>query len=327
VSNWIEVSNLRKTFSTQGKTLVAIDDVSFSVKRGETHGLVGESGSGKSTVGRCLLRLTDFDSGSVRVADKDVLELRGRSLKQWRANNQIVFQDSFESMNPRFRVDQIIAEPLILHTDMSKDAIKARVTELLNLVQLPSGFATRYTNELSGGQLQRVNIARALATHPELLVLDEPTSSLDHSVQANILSLLKELQAKLSLTYLLISHDLEMISNYCDSVSVMYLGKIMETGDISDVFGNPMHPYTQALLSSTLSPDPLVKKSRIQLNGIPFSPLNLPKGCRFSSRCNRVIDACLDRQPEIFDFAGHGVACINTIGESTSKEKGNSNVM
>lgn len=315
----LEVSNLKKTFNTDGKQLVAIDDVSFTVEKGKTHGLVGESGSGKSTLGRCVLRLIENDSGSISINNQDISKLRSKELRSWRSKNQVVFQDSFESMNPKFRIDQILSEPLLLHTDLSREEINSRVSELLEMVQLPSSFASRYTNELSGGQLQRVNIARALATNPTFLVLDEPTSSLDHSVQANILTLLKDLQERYGLTYLLISHDLEMIANYCDTVSVMYLGKIVETGLIDDVFEHPKHPYTQALLSSTLSANPLEKKERINLQGVPFSPLNLPIGCRFSSRCSRVIPKCLEEQPPLFDLKGHQVACFNIVDFSESK--------
>ena len=288
----LDVINLHKSFDADGRKLVAIDDVSFSVNKGETHGVVGESGSGKSTLGRCVLRLTDIDSGSVSIKGEDVTKLKSKDLKNWRSKNQIVFQDSYESMNPKYRIDWILSEPLKLHTKMSKAEILARVSELLQMVQLPTSFASRYTNELSGGQLQRVNIARALATNPEFLVLDEPTSSLDHSVQANILALLKDLQAKLGLTYLLISHDLEMIANYCDSVSVMYLGKVLESG-------------------KTLSANPLEKKAQIDLQGLPFSPLDLPIGCRFSSRCNQVLPKCLEAQPEMVFQGNHGTACIN----------------
>ena len=307
----LDVINLHKSFDADGRKLVAIDDVSFSVNKGETHGVVGESGSGKSTLGRCVLRLTDIDSGSVSIKGEDVTKLKSKDLKNWRSKNQIVFQDSYESMNPKYRIDWILSEPLKLHTKMSKSEILARVSELLQMVQLPTSFASRYTNELSGGQLQRVNIARALATNPEFLVLDEPTSSLDHSVQANILALLKDLQEKLGLTYLLISHDLEMIANYCNSVSVMYLGKVLESGKIKDVFENPQHPYTKALLSCTLSANPLEKKAQIDLQGSPFSPLDLPIGCRFSSRCNQVSPKCLEAQPEMVFEGTHGPACIN----------------
>ncbi len=307
----LEVTNLSKSFNSDGRKLVAIDDVSFTVNKGETHGIVGESGSGKSTLARCILRLTSIDSGSVYIKSEDVTKLKKQELKKWRSNNQIVFQDSYESMNPKYRIDWILSEPLKLHTTLSKSEIDQKVNELLEMVQLPASFATRFTTELSGGQLQRVNIARALATNPQFLVLDEPTSSLDHSVQANILALLKDLQAKLGLTYLLISHDLEMIANYCDSVSVMYLGKVLESGKIKDVFENPLHPYTKALLSCTLSANPLEKKTQINLQGLPFSPLDLPKGCRFSSRCSQVLPKCLEAQPEMVLEGDHGVACIN----------------
>ena len=307
----LEVNNLVKTFQSDGRKLVAIDDVTLSVNKGETHGVVGESGSGKSTLGRCVIRLTDIDSGSVSIKNQDVTELKSKELQNWRSKNQIVFQDSYESMNPKYRIEWILSEPLKLHTKMSKTEISSRVSELLQMVQLPTSFASIYTNELSGGQLQRVNIARALATNPEFLVLDEPTSSLDHSVQANILALLKDLQAKLDLTYLLISHDLEMIANYCDSISVMYLGKVLESGKIKDVFENPQQPYTKALLSCTLSANPLEKKIQINLQGLPFSPLDLPVGCRFSSRCSQVLPKCLEAQPEMVYEGTHGTACIN----------------
>jgi oligopeptide/dipeptide ABC transporter ATP-binding protein len=311
MNNFVEIQNLTKTFAIDGRKLVAIDDVSISVKKGETHGVVGESGSGKSTLGRCVLRLTEFDSGSIMVDDQDVMTLNTNSLRAWRSDNQVVFQDSFESLNPRHRIDRILAEPLKLHSKVSNKEIKSEVTRLLEMVQLPSTFANRYTNQLSGGQLQRVNIARALATNPSLLVLDEPTSSLDHSVRANILALLKDLQIKFYLTYLLISHDLEMIANYCDTVSVMYLGKVVESGNIDDVFRNPKHPYTQALISCTLSADPREVRNQITLEGLPFSPLDLPIGCRFSSRCHIKSDKCLESQPEMTVKGNHKYACFN----------------
>jgi oligopeptide/dipeptide ABC transporter ATP-binding protein len=311
MDSFVEIKNLTKTFSADGKRLVAIDDVTIKVSKGETHGVVGESGSGKSTLGRCVLRLTEFDSGEILIDGKSVKDLNGLQLRNWRSKNQIVFQDSFESLNPRHRIDTILAEPLKLHGTVSAKQVKDEVAKLLEMVQLPSAFAGRYTNELSGGQLQRVNIARALATNPSFLVLDEPTSSLDHSVRANILALLKDLQAQFNLTYLLISHDLEMIANYCDTVSVMYLGKIVESGTISNVFEQAKHPYTQALISCTLSANPLEARSQITLEGIPFSPIDLPVGCRFSSRCPIKSDECIHAQPEMTVTENHNFACFN----------------
>ena len=311
MDKFVEIKNLTKTFSVDGRRLVAIDDVSFQIGRGETHGVVGESGSGKSTLGRCVLRLTDFDSGDILINGQNVKELNGTALRNWRSKNQVVFQDSFESLNPRHRIETILSEPLKLHGTVSTKEMKNEVARLLEMVQLPSTFSSRYTNELSGGQLQRVNIARALATNPSFLVLDEPTSSLDHSVRANILALLKDLQAKFNLTYLLISHDLEMIANYCDTVSVMYLGKIVESGDIKSVFEGARHPYTQALISCTLSADPRELRSQITLEGLPFSPLDLPAGCRFSSRCPLKSDVCLESQPEMTVEGNHKYACFN----------------
>jgi peptide/nickel transport system ATP-binding protein/oligopeptide transport system ATP-binding protein len=318
MDNFVQILNLTKTFAAEGRKLVAIDDVSINIKKGEIHGVVGESGSGKSTLGRCVLRLSNFDSGSIQVEGQDIRKLRGDSLRFWRSKNQVVFQDSFESLNPKHRINTILSEPLKLHSTISRKEVKYEVARLLEMVQLPSTFAGRYTNELSGGQLQRVNIARALATNPTFLVLDEPTSSLDHSVQANVLALLKELQAKLNLTYLLISHDLEMIANYCDTVSVMYLGKVFESGSINNVFAEAKHPYTKALISCTLSANPREKKRQITLEGLPFSPLDLPIGCRFSSRCPLMSDECLESQPDMTIVGTHKYACFNVHNTTES---------
>lgn len=307
----VQVRSLRKDFMVGGTALRAVDDVSFHIASGQTLGLVGESGSGKTTVGRCILRLTDATSGEILVGDTNVGTLSQAQLRKWRAHNQMVFQDPYGSLNPRMRIEALLSEPLQLHTDLDAAGRQRRSRELTDMVRLEAKHLDRFPHELSGGQLQRVGIARTLATSPKFIVLDEPTSSLDLSVRAGILRLLRSLQGELGLTYLLISHDLQTVAAYCDSVAVMYLGAVVESGPTRDVFAHPEHPYTQALLSASLPPNPRAKLQRILLQGEMPSPLNVPSGCRFRSRCPLARAECTLGRPEFrLTTPEHRVACV-----------------
>lgn len=266
----------------------AVDGVDIQIKRGETLGLVGESGSGKTTLGRAILRLNDTADGNVRFEGQEVLDLKGREMRQMRQKIGMVFQDPYGSLNPRMTVGNIVAEPILVHKifdDRSK--ITDRVMELFDTVGLSRSMATRYPHEFSGGQRQRIGIARALASGPSLLICDEPVSALDVSIQAQIISLFDRLKEEQNLTYLFIAHDLSVVRHVSDSVAVMYLGKVMEQGNADDVYRNPQHPYTKALLSAVPIPDPVVerKRDRVVLQGDIPSPLNPPKGCVFNTRC------------------------------------------
>ncbi|MGC9019909.1 MAG: ABC transporter ATP-binding protein [Candidatus Methanodesulfokora sp.] len=290
----------------------AVDGVSFSIDEESVFSLVGESGSGKSTVARCVLRLLDPTSGRIAFKGRDITSLRGKNLKWYRRNVQAVFQNPFLSLNPRMRVESIIAEPLRVHMRMSRDEAKEEVRRLLEKVGLSREIEKRHPHELSGGQAQRIAIARAIAPQPKLLVLDEPTSALDVSVQAQILNLLADLKNDLKLSYLLISHDLSVVKYISDYVAVMYLGRIVEYAPAEELFNNPAHPYTRALLSSVPEPDPNIRrlKSRIILPGEPPSPVNPPAGCRLSPRCPYAMDQCRAKEPELISVGnGHFVRC------------------
>lgn len=277
----------------------AVDDVTLHIDKGEVFGLVGESGSGKTTLARALLRLVETTSGSIRFDGVDLLKVKRSSLKHLRKDIQVVFQNPFLSLNPRMIVRNQIAEPFKAHTHMPDKEITERASELLKLVGLSDEQLWKYSIELSGGQAQRVCIARALALNPKLVILDEPTSSLDVSVQAQILNLLRDLQNRLGLTYLLITHDLGVVEYMANRVSVMYLGKIAEVGTFEEVFKDPKHPYTEALLSAIPKVDPApTDKARIILHGNIPSPTNPPSGCRFHTRCQKYIgDICRDVEP------------------------------
>lgn len=301
----VEVSALRKYFPVRGGFLDrvvnqvrAVEDVSFEIRRGETLGLVGESGSGKTTVGRLLLRLLEPTAGSVRFGGRDLSTLSGAELRRMRRRMQIVFQDPYSSLNPRRSVGDAIGEPLYVHGLAKGAEIERRVTKLLERVGLPGSYRSRYPHEFSGGQRQRVCIARALALEPEFIVCDEAVSALDISIQAQILNLLADLQDELQLTYLFISHNLNVVQSIADRIAVMYLGKLVEVAPASDLFSAPQHPYTRALLSANPSPDPDVPLRPIILEGELPSPLDPPSGCRFHTRCPDVFEPCSRVVPE-----------------------------
>jgi oligopeptide transport system ATP-binding protein len=291
----------------------AVDDVSFDIREGETLGLVGESGCGKSTTGRTIIQLYRPTSGKVYYRDQDLTELKGEDLRQLRRSMQIIFQDPYASLNPRMTVGDIVGEPLEVHgLEKNRKKRRERVQELLRLVGLNPYFINRYPHEFSGGQRQRIGVARALALVPEFIVCDEPISALDVSIQAQVVNLLEELQEKLGLTYLFIAHDLSMVRHISTRTAVMYLGKVVELTDREELYDQPLHPYTQALLSAVPVPDPVAerKRQRIILKGDVPSPANPPSGCRFHPRCPLVQDICKEVEPEWREAAPrHWVAC------------------
>ncbi|MEU8336563.1 ABC transporter ATP-binding protein [Micromonospora tulbaghiae] len=309
-----ELDDLKVHFPTPAGTVRAVDGVSLAVRRGETLGLVGESGSGKSTAGLALLRLVDPTAGRVRVAGEDVTRWSRRRLRATRRHVAMVFQDPQASLDPRRTVGDSIAEPLIVHRlATSAAARRARVAELLDLVGLRADTAGRYPHELSGGQRQRVGVARALAGEPDLIVLDEPIASLDLSVQAQIMNLLRHLQRDLGLTYLFIAHDLAAVEHMSDRIAVMYLGRIVETGPPERIYRHPAHPYTAALLSAVPVADPRVERERrrIVLTGDIPSPVDPPSGCRFRTRCPQARPACAETDPALAEVdPGHHAACL-----------------
>ena len=316
----LEVRNLKKYFPVRGGVLRrvvaqvrAVDDVSFSIGRGRTLGLVGESGCGKSTLGRAVLRLHEPTAGEVVLDGRPVTGLKARELRERRREMQIVFQDPYASLNPRRTVLQTLREPLDLHAIGTRAERNRRVEELLEIVGLRAQVASRYPHEFSGGQRQRIGIARALALDPKLIVADEAVSALDVSVQAQVLNLISDLQRRLGISFLFISHDLAVIQHVSHDVSVMYLGKLVETGSADSVYAEPKHPYTRALFSAVPVPDPLRKSSRIVLPGDVPSPANPPPGCPFHTRCPEVQPECRQLMPATIDVGGgdapHRVAC------------------
>lgn len=299
----------------------AVDGLTFDIRRGETLGLVGESGCGKSTTGRTLLRLYRASGGRIFFEGQDIAELEGERLRRMRPRMQMIFQDPQASLNPRMTVGAIIAEPLIEHGVHKAEARRAKVRELLDAVGLNPDYVNRYPHEFSGGQRQRIGIARALALDPEFIVCDEPIAALDVSIQAQVVNLLEDLQAKLGLTYLFISHDLSMVKHIADRVAVMYLGKIVELADVETLFASPKHPYTKALLSAVPVPDPKVEanRRRIILTGDIPDPANPPAGCRFCTRCPEVFDRCRVEEPVWREVQpGRFAACHRVEGGEAS---------
>lgn len=321
ITKWFPI---KKWFFEKQEYVKAVDDVSISLYRGETLGIVGESGCGKSTLARTILRLIEPTKGSITYDGKDLCALRGRDLRAIRRHMQIVFQDPYSSLHPRMKIGEILAEPLII-SGMIKDKKmrQERAEELLAMVGLDKDYMDRYPHEFSGGQRQRIVIARALATNPELLICDEPVSALDVSVRAQVLNLLEELQDKLSLTYMFISHDLSVVEHICDRVAIMYLGQLMEIGTVDQIFDSPMHPYTQALLSAIphIDNEEAGISNRILLEGDIPSPANPPSGCRFRTRCRYATDACSARPESTEVEAGHFVRC-RLIGNGAKRCKG-----
>ncbi len=307
----------------KGRVVHAVDDVSFTIEKGETFGLVGESGCGKSTIGRTILRLYEPTSGSILLDGEDITHV---NMLPYRKRMQIVFQDPYASLDPRMTVGDIVGEPLDIQNACSgKQERHDRILELLNLVGLNSEHMNRYPHEFSGGQRQRVSIARAMALHPDFMVCDEPISALDVSIQAQVINMLMELQDKLGMAYLFIAHDLNVVRHISRHVGVMYLGSLVEVCDSNRLYGNPMHPYTQALLSAIPIPDPEVSRNRrrVVLEGDVPSPINPPKGCKFHTRCPYAMDICREQRPEMIDVeAGHRCACHKVqmeMGAQTSK--------
>ena len=313
----VRVRSLVKHFPVEGSDDVvrAVDDVSFDIFAGETLGLVGESGCGKSTVGRTILRLIEPTSGEIWFEGRDITSVGKSDLRLIRREMQIIFQDPYASLNPRLNILTIIAEPLKIHGIGNKNEQKERVAELLGKVGLDPNYMFRYPHEFSGGQRQRLGIARALALNPKLIIADEPVSALDVSVQAQVVNLLQDLQAEFGLTYLFISHGLAVVEHISQRVAVMYLGKIVEVADSKNLYENPLHPYTKALLSAIPIPDPRRKRTRIVLQGDVPTPINPPSGCRFRTRCPFAIDECAKDVPELREIEPyHTAACIRVEG-------------
>ena len=302
----------RGVFQRQVGAVRAVDGVSFDVMRGETLGLVGESGCGKSTTGRAILQLYKPTAGNVHFEGRDLVKLKGEELRQMRRKMQMIFQDPYASLNPRMTVGQLVGEPLMVHNVATGAEISERVAHLLELVNMNPAFATRYPHEFSGGQRQRIGVARALALQPSFIICDEPISALDVSIQAQVVNLLEELQQQFNLTYLFIAHDLSMVKHISDRVAVMYLGVFVELADRDELYSNPLHPYTQALLSAVPIPDPVddAKRKRRILEGDVPSPANTPSGCRFRTRCPIAEARCAETRPQFREVKpGHFVAC------------------
>jgi oligopeptide transport system ATP-binding protein len=314
----LQVRDLRKYFDIkrgvfwgEKAKVHAVDGVSFDLQRGETLGLVGESGCGKSTTGRLILRLIEPTAGSIVFEGTDILTTGKREMRALRQKMQIIFQDPYSSLNPRMTVEQIVGEGIVIHKLCKTRAERrARVADLLQKVGLSPEQMNRYPHEFSGGQRQRVGIARALAVNPKLIIADEPISALDVSIQAQVINLLEDLQEQFNLTYLFIAHDLRVVEHISDRVAVMYLGQIVELADSVELYANPLHPYTQALLSAIPVPDPTTKRHRIILEGDPPSPIHPPRGCRFHTRCQKRFAPCDQEDPVLREVAPqHWVSC------------------
>lgn len=314
----ITVENLSKTFKIKStkffqppKDLKAVNNVSFEIYEGETLGIIGESGSGKSTLGKALIRLIEPTSGKVLYKDKSLLGFSPSEMKSIRKEIQVIFQDPYSSLDPRKTAGYLVEEPLVIHGIGNDEERKKRVKELFELVGLNEAHAIRYPHEFSGGQRQRICIAIALALNPAIIVADEPVSALDVSVQAQVINLLKNLQKKLNLTYLFISHDLSVVKYISNRIGIMYLGRIVEIGDSKSIYSKPLHPYTQTLFSAIPAESPFDQSEGITLKGEIPSPIHLPKGCAFASRCPKAIEGCKEILPELKEIEnGHKVACI-----------------
>jgi len=315
--NIVEVKNLVKYFPVRAGLLQrvvnhvkAVDDVSFAVRKGETLGMVGESGCGKTTIGRSMLRLVEPTSGSIQYEGRDILPMHGKELKDVRRHMQIIFQDPYASLDPRVPIGESVMEGLHIHNIGTRKERFDLMIDTLKKVGLEDYHARRYPHEFSGGQRQRIGIARALALRPNFIVCDEPVSALDVSIQSQVLNILKDLQKEFGLTYLFIAHNLSVVEHISDRVAVMYLGKMVELTDRDELFKNPLHPYTQALMSAIPSPNPKAKRNRTILKGDVPSPLNPPKGCRFHPRCPIADKICSEQEPEFREVSpGHHVAC------------------
>ena len=313
----LEIRHLSKRFPIKKnllgkveKELVAVDDVSFTLKAGETLGIVGESGCGKTTLGRAILKLHEPSGGRIIFKGEDITDYNTKKMRKNRTKMQIIFQDPYSSLPPRSMVGDILSEPVRVHGIVPKDEVKDYVLRLMDKCGLRDYYFERYPHEFSGGQRQRICIARALSVNPELVICDEPVSALDVSIQAQIINLLKELQQSMNLTYIFISHDLSVVKFISDKIGVMYLGSMVEFGEKKDIFKNPLHPYTRALFSAIPNPDPDVKMNRIVLNGDIPSPTNPPKGCRFHTRCPHATEKCKHIAPAYKEYEpGHFVAC------------------
>jgi len=306
----LEIKNVKKYFSIQKKPLKAVNDLNLIINKGETVGLVGESGCGKSTAGKTIIRLIEPTAGEVLFEGKNIYQFNPRQMKELRKDVQIIFQDPYASLNPRMKIEDIIAEPLDIHGLAKGKKRKERVKELLELVGLRPEHANRFPHEFSGGQRQRIGIARALALNPKFIVCDEPISALDVSIQAQIVNLLKSLQEKMDLTYLFIAHDLSMVKYISDRILVMYLGNMVEFTNSESLYDEPLHPYTKALLSAVPIPDPVVNRERIVLEGEVPSPLSPPSGCVFRTRCQYAMERCSTEVPQWKEVKpSHFTAC------------------
>ncbi len=309
MSELLGVKNLKKYFKTRGGNVHAVDDVSFSIAQGKTMGVVGESGCGKSTLGRVLVHLESSTDGKFLFEGKDVTNIKHKQLREYRENAQIIFQDPYSSLNPRYTIEDTIQEPLILSRRYSRQEIQAKTTEMMDLAGIAQRLRLSYPHELDGGRRQRVVIARALALNPKFVVCDEPVSALDVSIQAQILNLLMDLQEERGLTYMFITHDLSVVRHISDNICVMYLGQLVETAPSEQLFKSPMHPYTKALLSAVPSIDIHNRSKRIMLKGEITSPIDPPEGCRFAARCRYACDACHKAQKLEEIEPGHFVSC------------------
>ncbi|MCF8069471.1 MAG: dipeptide ABC transporter ATP-binding protein [Desulfobacterales bacterium] len=317
MSYLVEVNHLKKyfplkkgVFSRHKDFVCAVDNVSFGISKGETLGLVGESGCGKTTIGRTIMKLIEPTSGNAFFDSNNLFLLNPKKLREIRKKIALVFQDPYSSLNPRMQVRDIIAEPLTTHTDIKNSQLRDKVLELLSYVGMGKEHMMRYPHQFSGGQLQRISVARALALNPSFMVLDEPTSALDVSVQAQVLNLLADLQETFNLTYLFISHNLSVVEHISHRVAIMYLGRIVEMGPTKNIFANPLHPYAKALLSAVPNPDPDHQQEEVILTGDVPSPVNIPEGCRFHTRCNYKMPICQRIEPDLKEKEpGHEVAC------------------